>query len=437
MEVFSVFWKIATVFALVFLNAFFVAAEFAIVKVRSTQIEPLVKTGSGRARIAQSVIAHLDAYLSATQLGITLTSLGLGWVGEPFVADLLEPVLETFGVTQPALVSTLSFAIGFSIITFLHIVLGELAPKSLAIQRAQGVTLSVATPLHWFFLLFRPFIWLLNGTANFFLRLVGIRPASEGELAHSEEELRLLLSKGESISTTGKSISLRAMELRKRIVREVMVPRTGVVVLETTRPLEQNVAIALESQFTRYPLCERNLDNVIGMIHLKDLFKLKDETGSGTRLQEIKREMLFVPETMPLERTLNLFLTKRMLMAIAVDEYGGTAGLVTLENVLEELVGEIRDEFDVEPIMLQKVSESEYLVDGSMPLLDFSRKFEVVPDSRDVATVSGYVIHLLGIVPERGASLPIGSWLVTVEAVDGVRVRTVRMKRQVPEVEET
>ena len=437
MEIVAVFVKILVVFGLVFLNGFFVAAEFAIVKVRSTQIEPLVRSGSVRARVAQNVITHLDAYLSATQLGITLTSLGLGWMGEPFVAHLLEPLLYSFGITQPAVVSTVAFAVGFSIITFLHIVFGELAPKSLAIQRASRVALAVATPLHWFFLVFRPFIWALNGTANYFLRLGGIQPATEGEIAHSEEELRLLLSKGTTLTSTSKSISLRAIELRERTVREVMVPRTGLVYLSTAKSLQENIVIALDNQFTRYPLCERNLDNIIGMIHLKDLFKLKGESGPGTRLTEIKREMLFVPETMSLERTLNMFLAKRVLMAIAVDEYGGTAGLVTLENVLEELVGEIRDEFDVEAVLVQKLTETEFLVDGAMALLDFSRMFEVVPDSRDVVTVSGYVIHLLGVVPERGTHLSIGTWDATVEAVDGIKVKTLRMRRQATASEES
>jgi CBS domain containing-hemolysin-like protein len=276
---------------------------------------------------------------------------------------------------------------------------------------------------------------MLNGTANFFLRMIGIAPASETEIAHSEEELRLLLSKGTTITSTGKSISLRAMELRDRTVREVMVPRTGLVSLSTMRTIEDNIAIALENQFTRYPLCERDVDNIVGMIHLKDLFKLKGETGPGGRLLDIKREMLFVPETMSLERTLNLFLGKRMLMAIAVDEYGGTAGLVTLENVLEELVGEIRDEFDVESILVHKVSDTEFQVDGAMPLLDFSRMFTIIPDSRDVVTVSGYVIHLIGTVPVRGTEVRIGGWRATIEAVDGIKVKTIRMKKQPLETE--
>ncbi len=436
MEIVYGILKIASVFALVFLNGFFVAAEFAIVKVRTTQIEPLIKSGMKRAKLARQVITHLDAYLSATQLGITLTSLGLGWLGEPFVAHMLQPLFVLAGITNPTVVAAVSFGVAFSIITFLHIVLGELAPKSLAIQRAQKVTLGIAAPLHMFFVVFKPAIWLLNGAANYFLRIVGIEPVSESDLAHSEEELRILLSQGKTISTTSRSILLRAMELRDRTVREVMVPRTQIVYLSTEKTLDESLTIALESQFTRYPLCERDLDNVLGMIHLKDMFRMKEQhsssplpNGRGAQLLSIKRELLFVPETTPLEKMLNTFLTKRVLMAIVVDEYGGTAGLITLENVLEELVGEIRDEFDVEPLMVQKVSEGEYLIDGTMPLHDFARMFEVVPDTKDVVTVSGYAVHLLGRVPERGATLQLDQWRGTIESVDKKKVKQLRIRK--------
>jgi CBS domain containing-hemolysin-like protein len=421
--------KISVVILLVLLNGFFVAAEFAIVKVRSTQIEPLVRSGSGRAEVAKHVISHLDTYLSACQLGITMTSLALGWVGEPFIARLLAPLLTLVGITQPGVVATISFGVGFGIITFLHIVLGELAPKSVAIQRAQQTTLAVSGPLHLFYVIFRPFIALLNASANFFLRLAGFPPATQTEMSHSEEELRLLLSSGQSISSTSKSILLRAMELRKRTVREVMVPRTDIVFLNTERTIEENLATAVENQFTRYPLCEGNLDNVLGMIHIKDLVKVKGTAESGSQLLDIRREILFVPETMPLERILTMFLGKRLLMAIAVDEYGGTAGLVTLENVLEELVGEIRDEFDTEPLEVQRVSETEYLVDGAMPLHVFARTFDILPDSREVVTVSGYAIHQAGRVPEKGASMLMGQWTATVEALDGNKVKTLRLKK--------
>ncbi len=429
MEIIVIPLKLATVFALVFLNGFFVAAEFAIVKVRTTQIEPLLRSGQKRATIAHHVITHLDAYLSATQLGITLTSLGLGWLGEPFVAHLIEPVFALAGVTNPTVLATVSFGVAFAFITFLHIVLGELAPKSLAIQRAQSITLGAAAPLHFFFVIFKPAIWALNGTANYFLRTVGIQPVSESDLAHSEEELRLLLSHGANISATSRSILLQAIELRKRTVREVMVPRTQVVFLSTERTLEENIAIALDHQFTRYPLCERDLDNVLGMIHLKDLFKLQDKTGPGSGLLAIKRDLLFVPETTQLEKLLNSFLAKKILMAIAVDEYGGTAGLITLEDVLEELVGEIRDEFDVESLMVQRVSEQEFLLDGTMPLHNFARMFDITPDTKDVVTLSGYVVHLLGRVPEKGTELHLGQWHGTVEAVDGKKVKHLRIRK--------
>jgi CBS domain containing-hemolysin-like protein len=429
MEFLVILLKLAAVLALVLLNGFFVAAEFAIVKVRSTQIEPLLRSGLKRAKLAHHVITHLDAYLSATQLGITLTSLGLGWLGEPFVAHLIEPVFALAGVTNPTVLATVSFGVAFAFITFLHIVLGELAPKSLAIQRAQSITLGAAAPLHLFFVIFKPAIWALNGAANSFLRTVGIEPVSESDLAHSEEELRLLLSHGANISATSRSILLQAMELRKRTVREVMVPRTQVVFLSTDKTLEENIAIALDHQFTRYPLCERDLDNVVGMIHLKDLFKLQDKSGPGSGLLAIKRDLLFVPETTQLEKLLNSFLAKKILMAIAVDEYGGTAGLITLEDVLEELVGEIRDEFDVEPLMVQRVSEQEFLLDGTMPLHDFARMFDITPDTKDVVTLSGYVVHLLGRVPEKGTELHLGQWHATVEAVDGKKVKHLRIKK--------
>jgi CBS domain containing-hemolysin-like protein len=429
MEFFSLIVRAAGVVALVLLNGFFVAAEFAIVKVRGTQLELLSGKGTRRVKIAQHVTSHLDLYLSACQLGITMTSLGLGWLGEPFVAELIIPLLAPLGVTESALLHTIAFAVAFSIITYLHIVLGEQAPKWYAIQYPRRSALFVARPLHLFTRVLRPFIWLLNASAKGFLRLLGIQPHLEAEGVQSEEELRIVLSRGKILSGLGKAISLRAMELHDRTVREVMVPRTGVVFLSTERTLEENIATALENQFTRYPLCERDVDNVVGMIHLKDLFRLKGRQGAGAELLAIKREMLFVPESMPLERILTTFLAKRVLMAMAVDEYGGTAGLVTLENVLEEVVGEIRDEFDEEAAPFHKVSDQEFLVDGAMALHDFSSMFGIDPDTRDVVTVGGYIIHLLGRVPERGATVNLGMWHATVEQVEGKKVKTLRLQR--------
>ncbi len=429
MSVTTIILEVLGVSLLVLLNAFFVASEFAIVKVRASEIEPLARSGSATGRIARHIVAHLDSYLSASQLGITMTSLGLGWVGEPFVAEILRGPLELAGLTQHAVLHAVAFAIAFSIITFLHIVVGEQAPKWYAIQFAKKTTLGVARPLHLFYVVFRPFIWIVNESANRFLKALGIQTGREREGGHSEEEIRLLLSTGTVLSGLGKSISLNAIDFRERSVREVMVPRTNVVALFTDKTIQQNIAIALENQFTRYPLCERNMDNVVGMIHLKDLFRLKGETGPGKDLMSIRREMLFIPETMPLETILTTFLTRRVLMAAVVDEYGGTAGLVTLENVLEELVGDIRDEFDVENPLVQRISDSEFLVDGSFSLHEFEQMFGIELESREVVTVSGYALQLLGRMPERGATVSMGSWQATVEVVQGKTVKTLRLKK--------
>ncbi len=426
--------EVGSIIGLVLANGFFVAAEFAIVKVRSTQIEPLLHDGVRSAKLAHHVITHLDTYLSATQLGITFASLGLGWLGEPYLARGIGAILLWFGIETSPWVSTICAVGGFAAITFFLIVFGELGPRFLAIQHADRVTLLFARPLHIFYLVFRPFIRLLNRSASAILRWVGISPIHESEVAHSEEELRLLVSRGMKTSSLGRSISLNAFDLRSRSIREIMVPRTKVVFLSTTNPLENSIATALENQFTRYPLCDKDLDHVLGMVHLQELFRLKGEKGSGERLVEIKRDMLFVPETMNLERVLNVFLTKRRLMAIVVDEYGGTAGLITLENVLEELVGDIWDEFDTDQPLVKKVSEEEYVIDGSMSLHDFSRRFKIGRVSREVVTVSGYVIQLLGKVPENGATFEFGNWSGVVESLDGKRVKTLRMRARVPAV---
>jgi CBS domain containing-hemolysin-like protein len=421
--------KLGGILAIIALNGFFVAAEFAIVKVRATQIESLIRQGKPRALTAQQVISHLDAYLSATQLGITLASLALGWIGEPFVAGLIHPVFGAVGITEPRVVAPVSFGIAFGVITFVTIVIGELIPKQVAIQRPQQATLIVAAPLHVFFVVFRPFISFLNASAGVVIRFLGFAPPGDSELIHSEEELRLMLIRGKEFSSTGKTLLLKAMDFHHRTVREAMVPRTSIAYLSMEKTLEENIALALDNQFTRYPLAERDVDNVVGMIHLKDLIKLPRTHGSASLLLEIKREILFIPETMSLERLLSVFLARRILMAVVVDEYGGTAGLITLENIMEELVGDIRDEFDVETSPVQKIGEQEFLVDGSMPLDDFARTFEIKLEAGSVMTVSGYALHLLGRVPDKGAQFRIGRWQATVESVEPRRIKSIRLKK--------
>ena len=432
--------KLLAIFLLVFLNGFFVAAEFAIVKVRSTQIETLVKKKNRRAKVAENVIRHLDAYLSATQLGITLASLGLGWLGEPFVADLLRPLLSRLGVHSPTLIHSLSFAIGFSFITFLHIVIGELAPKSLAIQRAQGTTLWVAMPLTFFYKCFYPAIWLLNGVANRTLRAVGLRPASEQELGHSEEELRLLLSEsklGVSKDSLSRRVLLRAFRLHRLQARNIMLPRNKIDALYLEMSLDQNLEMAKAYHHTRFPVCRRTLDDVVGMVHVKHLlWKIQSQT-EPVDLESICHEILFFPEFASLETMLNTFLQRKCHMGVIVDEFGGTLGLVTLEDILEELVGEIQDEFDQESPLIVKLSDHKYLVDGATPLHDLEEAFGTqFNGDHDATTLGGYLVNHWRDIPPEGAALTHDNLKLVVRRVEKLRVSQVLVQilgAEVPE----
>src|ERR1700730_109870 len=342
--------KLAVIGALVGLNGFFVACEFAIVKVRASQLDALAEEGNARAIFAKHVRAHLDAYLSATQLGITLASLALGWIGEQFLAHLLEPAFGLMNIRSHTLCSTVSIPLAFLGITFLHIVFGELAPKYIAIGNPLSVSLRLARPLGAFYILFKPAIWILNKSSNFFLqKLLRIKPVAGSELAHSEEELRLILDeseKSDEVSELGRDLLVNALDLRQRVVRDIMTPRGEVVFLDLELTFEENVKRALESRHTRFPLCRGHLDNAVGLVHIKELVPMMRDPHPD--LLRIKRDLIPVPEMMSLEKLLNLFLTKHAHLAIVVDEYGGTVGMVTLENVLEEIVGDIQDEFDTE-----------------------------------------------------------------------------------------
>jgi CBS domain containing-hemolysin-like protein len=422
------------VFGLVVLNGFFVASEFAIVKVRSSQLEALEASGDRKARRAIEVTENLDAYLSATQLGITLSSLALGWVGEPFLAGLVGPLLAKLSITSEPLARTLTIGIAFGIITFLHIVLGELAPKSIAIAKPVPTTVWVSVPLGFFYQLFRPAIWFLNGTATWVLRkILRIRPLSERELAHSEEELRVILTESEDakqVTPIGKEILMNALDLRKRVVRDITTPRKEVVFLNTEDSFDENLSRAIQSRHTRFPLCDGHLDNAIGLVHIKDL--LSQMRASAPDLTKIRRDLLPVPEMMPLERLLTFFLSKHAHIALVLDEYGGTVGVVTLDNVLEEIVGDIQDEFDTEIQEFKRVNANEFVVDGSLALYELKDLAGINIESEDVSTVGGYITHLTGHLPAVGEQVRISPFQVTVTKADDRRVLEVRFQR-VPE----
>jgi CBS domain containing-hemolysin-like protein len=423
--------KLLAIFALVFLNGFFVAAEFALVKVRGSQLEPLVADGNRTAFLAHHITGHLEAYLSACQLGITLASLGLGWIGEPFLAHMLHPVFFRLGITSPVVIKSVAFTIAFSVITTLHITLGEQAPKILAIRKPVPSALWIARPLAIFYAIFRPAIWFLNATSNWLLRsLFQVQPAGEHELAHSEEELRVILAeseRAEEVTPLGKSLLINALDMADRVVRDITTPRGEVVFLNTEDTFEENLQHALASRHTRFPLCDGHLDNTIGLVHIKDMLKLMREPQADMRA--IKRDIFPVPEMMPLEKLLTFFLSKHAHLALVVDEFGGTVGIVTLDNVLEELVGEIQDEFDAESPEFKRVSDDEFTVLGSLGLYELQDLAGLELESADVSTIGGYVTHLIGHLPKQGEHVRIEEYEVTITQTDGRRVGQLHFKR--------
>ncbi len=418
------FGKLLGIAALVFLNGFFVAAEFSLVKIRMSQLEALADEGNARAARAQTVAGDLDAYLSACQLGITLASLGLGWLGEPFLAQMLQPGFVLLGISSPTVITSISFLIAFSVITFLHIVLGEQAPKILAIRKPVAATLVVSGPLRIFYVLFKPAIWFLNVSSNWVLKnILRTEPVKEGEIGHSEEELRLILNESErsdEVSSIGRDILVNALDMRRRVVRDIMTPRGDVVYLDLEETFDDNVEKALASRHTRFPLCRGHLDNAVGQIHIKELVPLMRDPQPD--LLKIKRELIPVPEMMPLEKLLNLFLVRHAHLAIVVDEYGGTVGMVTMENILEELVGDIQDEFDTERAEFRKINDHEFTVDGTLGLYELRDLAGLELENSDVSTIGGYVTHLLGHLPKQGEQVKIEEYVITVTQTDGRRV---------------
>lgn len=404
---------------LVFLNAFFVAAEFALVKVRSTRVQELVREGVRGSVAVQSALQNIDAYLSATQLGITLASLALGWIGEPAFAVLLTPLLGAIGIWSDAVVHSVAIAVAFAVITFLHIVLGELAPKFLAINRPEEVSLLLAPALRLFYRSFSPALWFLRASSNRILRLMSIVPTSEAELSHSEEELRLLLAESHrtgSLSASKRKLLENVFDYTRRSAKHIMVPRAEIVYLSLARPVAENLETIRQSQHTRYPLCDGDIDHVVGMIHSKDLFQTTGLDASSDLLR-LKRDILFVPESRPLELLQRDFQQRRLHMAIVVDEYGGTSGLVTLEDILEEIVGEIQDEFDTEAPRMESTPDG-YVVDGLVLLEEIAERLGIELPEGESATLGGHVIARLGRMAKIG----------DVVELDGFRAKVIEMK---------
>jgi CBS domain containing-hemolysin-like protein len=428
----GVFTRLFIILLLIFLNGFFVASEFALVKVRSSQLDLLEEEGNRRASLANHVISNLDAYLSATQLGITLASLALGWIGQPYVASLLAPALYHIGINSKAVVDGISITVGFALITYFHIVLGELTPKTISIRKALETSLWVSAPLHLFYLIFRPAIWFLQVSAAGILQLLRLDPVAENELGHSEEELRVILTESDpkaEVPRLSKELLINALDFRRRVVRDIMTPRGDVIYLDAEDSFEVNLQVALESNHTRFPLVQGHLDNTIGLIHIKDL--MKEMKKPKPDLLAVKRDLLPVPEFMPLEKLLNTFLAKRMHLALVVDEFGGAVGIVTLDNVLEELVGEIKDEFDLDPAReFVRLNDEEFVVQGQLNLYELQELADLHLENPEVSTIGGYVVQLLGHLPKQGEQVQIEDYLVTITQTDGLRIFQLHFKKR-------
>ncbi len=426
----ELFWQACIVMGIVLLNAFFVAAEFAIVKVRDSQLQAEIDEGTAGAKFAQHVTRNLDAYLSASQLGITLASIALGMAGEPYVAAVIQPLMFKLGVVNEVWIKGVSITLAFAVVTYLHVVLGEQTPKVLAIRKSLATALLIARPLHIFYIIFKPAIVLLNVSSNLALKvLFRIDPVSEGELAHSEEELRHIVAesqKSKEVTETEKDILLNALALNDRCVRDVMTPRNQVISLDADETFEVNLKVAIDSKHTRYPLVEGHLDHSIGIIHIKDLLGLIGKPQPD--LRKIKRDLHMVPEMMPIDKLLRFFLDKHVHVALAVDEFGGAVGVVTLDNVLEEIVGDIQDEFDHDISEFRRINENEFTVEGTYNLYELADQTGIDLDSDEVTTVGGYVTHLLGHLPKVGEKVTIEDYEVTTTKADLRRVLQLHFK---------
>ena len=429
MDILEFLTNVGLIFCIALLNGFFTASGFALVRVRTTQIEELVARGNFRARVAKSVVANLDRYLSATQFGNVMTSLIMGWLGEPFIARLLSGFFEGIGITSVQAVQAISFGLAFGLITFFNIIFGELVPKSIAIQKEKAISLWVAYPLKLFLFVFNPVIRVLDFVAALILRLLGIRTTGTPEAVHSTEEIRLLLSQERGVSHLGKNLVLSAVDFRLKQARHVMVPRPEIVALNLKAPVPESVEVMRVNKFSRYPVYNDSIDNIVGVVHTKDIFKTELNHQPNFRLDSVIRDALFLPETISLESALETMLSKKVHMAILVDEFGGTAGLITLENILEEIVGTIQDEFDRETPEVTKISDDEYLVDASMITNDIERLMNQELSPKDILSIGGFLMEQFGRIPESGEAVEVNGIRFTVEQVTDRAIEMVRVRR--------
>ncbi len=416
---------------LLFSNGFFVASEFAMVKVRKTRIEQLVNEGNFNAKFAMEALKDLDKFIAAVQLGVTISSIGLGWVGEATLAHIIEPVFTFLpGIGSNIATHTVSVSIAFAMITFFHVVLGELIPKSIALEYTEKTALRVARPMKFLTFIFNPFIWLLNGCGNFILKSLNIPHSHKTALVHSTEELDMLVNAsydGGILNETEKDMLHNVFKFSDLTAKQVMIPRTDMVCIPVNIPLEQLNKLAAESQYTRYPVYEGDIDHITGIVHVKDLFSLsvKDEVCP---VSKILREVLLVPETITMDNLVLEFKKHKAQMAIVVDEFGGTSGLVTLEDVIEEIFGDVQDEFDEEKEIeedIKEIAPDKFIANSMMRLDEFAEFFQINEkeiDDEDIDTIGGLVIKLLGRIAKVNDTVSLNNLHFIVKEVEGARI---------------
>ncbi|UAS53218.2 hemolysin family protein [Staphylococcus pseudintermedius] len=381
-------------FALIALTTVFVGSEFALVKVRASRVEQLIAEGNGNARVVKKMISNLDYYLSACQLGITVTSLGLGWLGEPLFERILHPVIELLNIPD-ALVMTVSIVVAFTVVTYIHVVIGELAPKSLAIQYTDRIALLYARPLYYFGLIMKPLIWLMNGSARFIIRIFGADPNASNE-AMSEEELKIIMNNsyhGGEINQTELAYMQNIFSFDERHAKDIMVPRTQMITLNEPFNVDELLETIKEHQFTRYPITEDgDKDHIKGFINVKE-FLTEYASGVPIKISNYIHELPMISETTRISDALVRMQREHVHISLIIDEYGGTAGILTMEDILEEIVGEIRDEFDDDEVNdIVKLDEQTYQINGRVLLSDLEEMFGIVfEDSEDIDTIGGWL----------------------------------------------
>lgn len=432
--------RLAAFAALIAFTAFFVACEFAIVKVRSSRLDQLISEGNQRAVLSKKIADNLDEYLSACQLGITISALGLGMLGEPTVRLMLAPIFNYLTLDANA-ETILSFTVALAIVTYLHVVVGELAPKTIALHKAEELSLSLSVPLNLFYRLMYPIIKGMNLSARLVTRLLGFKSISELEVAHTEEELRIILSdslRGGEINQAEYKYVNRIFEFDDRIAKEIMLPRTEMVTVDKEMTLSEVFDMIDVEQYTRYPVTDGDKDHVIGLVNIKHLLTayIKDPTTGSKTVLDYMHPIILVIETIPIGDLLLKIQKERIHMAVLLDEYGGTSGLVTIEDILEEIVGEIRDEFDSDELPeLQTIDTDHYILDAKMLIENVNHALEININEEDIDTIGGWFMD------QRFEAIP-GEKIIeqgfefTVNEVDGHHILYLEAKKQPPLTEE-